>query len=117
MQTLKIDLGFSTEPPAFYCPFTGENLLDNDGFEKAAHNMLIAIVWTVPYEPFHAREEILEKYIDLYAEREKDPNEESNPTKILESLLKNTNCLNFEVTYGGMGCGPVWETLNFVYLP
>lgn len=113
MQTVKIDLGFTENIPAFFCPFTGENLMEMEGFEKASQNMLISVAWSFPDEPMHGNEEIIEKYQTLFDKLDQEG--ESDPTQVLEELLKDTDCIIFEVTYESVACGPIWERLNYVY--
>lgn len=111
MQVVKLDLGMQSGPANFFCPFTGINLNSDEGLEKC-ENVVTAIHWEVPESPLCGSDEVIQSIEDLCSEEE---NYELDPTEILLKLFANEeDLIVFEVTSGGMACGPTWSTVSYV---
>jgi len=107
-QYAQIQQPFGCDPPVVHCPICGNPTLeiDENGMEELTPCPHLAFIFTGTTEEFaYMSDDFIRKcgFTDFQSEEE----------TIEELLIKagyRDNMLALEITYGGMGGGPVWFT-------
>ena len=93
----------------FFCPVTGNQILSEDSFSPTAATVF-ALLQSCPERFTFATEELSKAFEEYSAKnKRKDPEEFEVKWHFLKKYYtKEVVC--FEITYGGMACGPVSDT-------
>lgn len=105
-QVVKLEFPFGVEFDEFFCPACGAALMDRDQF--AGH--------PCPHLAFAYIDEAGEfAYVSprLGAAAARADEDDDDPVATLAAKLPAGTSVVFELTTGGMGCGPVWSTVVF----
>lgn len=105
-QYAQIEQPFGCEPPIVHCPICGQATLDpdGDGATPCPHLAFIYVGAVNEYEYFS--DDYEQRIIDL----DDEDVDFDNFSEFLGKAGYGNNLLALEITYGGMGCGPVWFT-------
>ena len=109
MQKISVDLGLGEDAPMFFCPFNGVNILDEACLESEMNNVVALVHWEIIEAPIYMAEEF-EAVLSELMETEEDFEE-----FIEAKYSDDDDILIFHITYGGMACGPVYETVTVIY--
>lgn len=122
MKTLEVEYPFGyDEPLVVHCPACGARVLDPDEEEEEECPHLLFIFSGMAQTFYHASERaerLLAQAEAKMSETEDEGDVDDYPSEmdlVLRELPETTTSFVMDITTGGMGCGPVWETLSFCF--
>ena len=107
-QYASVEQHFGIEPPVMHCPICGQALCNADGvFETPCEHL--AFLYLDDTGDFLHESADFKKKIDAFRNDENfEGFDWSSFPNFLKQLGYDNKMLALAVTYGGMGCGPVW---------
>jgi len=100
----KIEQPFGQSPPRVHCPVCGNKIIVEGDIVPCDHLLYFFI--TACGEFIYQRDDVKVHIENVYDE---DGDIEDISGTILKKL-KKPSALALEITYGGMACGPIWDT-------
>lgn len=110
-QYAAIEQPFGLKPPAVFCPICGHEIVGENGCDPCHH---LAFLYVGAGGDFEHKSDDFETRLN---DAEVEFIRFHDFPEILSQLGYDNKLLCIEITYGGMGCGPVWYTdiLGFDY--
>jgi len=99
-----VEAPFGCQPPRIHCPLCGKPMLNEDGEPSPCKHLAFIFFgvngkWHYQSKDFAKRISKLDESLAI-----------TDLATLLKELKYGKSLLGFEVTYGGMACGPVWFT-------
>ena len=107
MQIIELELS----QDSFFCPVTGHHIQGAQHFEPSPA-MVAGWHSEIIDEPLALEDPVKDPW-DAYVKKVDEADEGYDIKEFLRGI-KNENLVCFEITTGGMACGPVWSTVWFV---
>jgi len=102
---VSLEMPFQKYTGNLFCPACGEVVYDSEGMPGSCGHVLFTYHDDFGFE---SEEDTLTKTIEEVLEKAKSCDE--HPVKLLSEKITSKSALIFEITHGGMACGPVWDT-------
>lgn len=111
MQVIEIQSPFGADHPELRCPVCGTQLQNNEEYveQPACSHVTYAFCHTAM--AFDYLRSDLEAQLEQRREEEREDDDEKSDLELVrEFLADDTLVTEFELTSGGMACGPCWYT-------
>ena len=106
-----VDLEWYGDPPVFYCPVCGKNIVTEEGMaDDWCSHVKFLYVYEAGEFTFNDK-----SYEDILSDKdyEECEEEEIEPVEMLMKKVESTSALALNLTTTGMACGPVSMTVTF----
>lgn len=119
LRIAEVEQPFGCDPPIVHCPICGQAMLvfDDEGFGQVAPCNHLAFIYVGEAGEFEYLSDDAEAMLEAVEEGVEDEEDDWEIEGLLAKAGFDRRFLVFSITYGGMGCGPMWfaDTFGFDY--